>query len=65
MSKSDFLERYQDPSNKERTAVIELFVKKAGDKLQDVTALAEDLHEGTGCDFERALADALETYKLA
>ncbi len=64
MSKSDFLERNQRPSDPKRTAVIELFVKKAGNKLQDVTELAEELQDGTKCSFERALADSLETFKL-
>jgi hypothetical protein len=65
MSKSDYLERNQDPTDPRRTAVIETFVKRAGEKLQEVIELAEELQEGTSCSFERALADALEAHNLA
>jgi hypothetical protein len=64
MSKSDFLERNQRPHDKKRTAVIETFIRKAGDKLEDLTFLAEELQESSGFKFERALAEALECYKI-
>ncbi len=62
--KNDFLERNQQPSDPNRTKIIELFIKKAGDKLADCTDLAEELKDNSGCSFERALADALEIYKI-
>lgn len=62
--KNDYLERRQLPFDPRRAKVIELFVAKAGDKLADLTDLAEELETNSGCMFERALADALDIYKI-
>jgi hypothetical protein len=59
----DFLERNQQPMNETRVRVIDYFIKQAGEKLAEITQLADELQQNSGCSFERALADALEVYK--
>jgi hypothetical protein len=58
---NDYLERNQTTTNSQ---IIDIFINAAGEKLGVLTDLAEELQEHSGCSFERALADALEAYKL-
>lgn len=50
--------------NKVDKRIMEITVKLAGDKLADVLSQAEDLMLIEAKDAQRALADALEIYKL-
>jgi len=55
---SNFLKTYASKSNQ---PVIDLFLKKAEGKEEEIIGVAERLHQ-SGKHFERALADALETF---
>lgn len=58
----DFLERNCKQGHKHH-AVVDLYTRLAGDKLAEVNKAAESFMS-QGKKFERALADALESFKL-